>query len=84
MEDGLAVTARVKVGGKVTGRILGTFEGLTISVHPRKAKRAGRNRVWIQIRQDEKPKKWRVSASLSYARSADIQFEEAPEKDAES
>jgi hypothetical protein len=63
--------------GKVKGRILAEFEGLTISVHALPAKKTGRDRLWVQIRQKKGVKRWRVSASLSYARSADIQFEDA-------
>ena len=36
--------------GKVKGEILAEYEGLTISVSPQKAKRAGKDRLWIQIR----------------------------------
>ena len=67
--------------GKVKGEILAEYEGLTISVSPQKAKRAGKDRLWIQIRQNASLKRWRVSASLTYARSADIQFEHSPGKD---
>jgi hypothetical protein len=65
---------------KLPGEFFGTFDGLTISVQTLRAKKMGRDRLWIQIRQNDRPKRWRVSASLSYARSADIQFEEAPEE----
>ena len=67
--------------GKVTGLIVHEYQGLTISISPRKAKKSGRDRVWVQIRQKGPVKRWRVSASLSYARSADIQFEDSPGKD---
>src|SRR5688500_8981318 len=70
--------------GKVKGQILAEYEGLTISVMPHKAKLAGKNRLWLQIRQNGDVKRWRVSASLSYARSADIQFEDSPGKDSSS
>ena len=52
--------------GKVKGEILAEYEGLTISVSPQKAKRAGKDRLWIQIRQNASLKRWRVSASLTY------------------
>ncbi len=71
---------RFEVRGKVRGRILAEFDGLTITATPHMAKRTGKNRLWIQIRQNDKPKKWRVSTALIYARSADIQFIEEPEK----
>ena len=64
--------------GKVLGRVVAEHEGLTISIFPRKAKRAGRDRVWIQIRQNDATKRWRVSTSLTYSRSADIQFVNEP------
>lgn len=66
---------------KVKGHVLAEYEGLTISVLPQKAKRAGKDRLWIQIRRNSDVKRWRVAASLSYARSADIQFEDAPGKE---
>lgn len=40
----------------------------------KKAKRSGKDRLWIQIRQDE-TKAWLVAASLSYARAVDVEFE---------
>lgn len=64
--------------GKVKGHVLAEYEGLTISVLPQKAKRAGKDRLWIQIRQNSDTKKWRISESLSYARSVDIQFVDEP------
>ncbi len=64
--------------GKVQGQIVAEYEGLTISVLPQKAKRAGKDRLWIQIRQNGAVKQWRVAASLSYARSADIEFVDEP------
>lgn len=68
--------------GKVKGHVIAEYEGLTISVSPHKAKKTGKNRLWLQIRQNGDVKRWRVSASLSYARSADIQFEDSPGRDA--
>ncbi len=62
--------------GKVQGRVLAEIDGLTITASPLDAKRSGKNRLWIQIRQNVKPKKWRASTALIYARSADIQFVE--------
>jgi hypothetical protein len=59
---------------KVEAEIIGEFHGLTIYGKLQIAKRDGRDRVWIQIRQNEL-KVYRVAESLSYARSADIQFE---------
>ena len=64
---------------KVTGKVLAEVEGLTISATFKKAKGTGKNRLWVQIRQNRKPKRWRVSTTLAYARSLDVQFVEAPE-----
>jgi hypothetical protein len=64
---------------KVTGKVLAEVEGLTITATLQKAKGLGKNRLWIQIRQNAKPKRWRVSTSLAYARSLDVQFVEVPE-----
>lgn len=36
--------------GKVKGQVLAEYEGLTISVSPQKAKKTGKNRLWLQIR----------------------------------
>lgn len=77
------VVPKLKLEGKVRGRILAEFDGLTITAAPHVAKKSGRNRLWIQIRQNDRPKKWRVSTALTYARSADIQFVEEPEEPAE-
>ena len=78
---GFALSTEVAKSGKVKGQVLAEYEGLTISVSPQKAKKAGKNRLWLQIRQNGDVKRWRVSASLSYARSADIQFEDSPGRD---
>jgi hypothetical protein len=58
---------------KISGREIGEFCGLRIYGKLRKAKRRGKDRVWIQIRQDE-PKPLHVAECLSYARSVDILF----------
>ncbi len=60
---------------KIRADVIGEFEGLTIYGKLHSAKRYGKNRVWIQIRQTE-PKRFRVSECLSYARAVDVQFEE--------
>ena len=62
--------------GKVAGVVVAEYEGLTVSVLPQPAKRTGKDRLWVQIRQNGKVKRWRIAASLSYARSADIEFVE--------
>ena len=60
---------------KIEAEILAEFQGLTIYGKIQPAKRTGRDRVWIQIRQNDDVKVYRVAESLSYARCADIQFE---------
>jgi hypothetical protein len=60
---------------KVTGEIIGKFNGLTVYGTLKKAKRLGKNRIWIQIRQSE-PKNLRVAVSLAWTRACDVQFEE--------
>jgi hypothetical protein len=70
---------KMATNSKVGGNVLAEVEGLTITVALQKAKGSGKNRVWIQIRQNVKPKRWRVSTSLAYARSLDVQFVEEPE-----
>lgn len=60
---------------KIKGSNLAEFCGLTIYGRLKKAKRNGRNRVWIQIRQDAN-KPLRVSECLSYSRAVDVQFVE--------
>ena len=67
---------------KVKGQVVAEYEGLTISVLLQKAKRTGKDRLWVQVRQNSDVKRWRVAASLSYARSADIEFVEEPGKSA--
>jgi hypothetical protein len=60
---------------KVGGVVIGKFAGFTVYGHVSKAKTAmGHDRLWIQIRQDD-PKQWRLTTSLSYRRSLDVQFE---------
>ena len=59
---------------KIKGTLIGQFEGITVHAHLKKAKRNGKDRIWFNIRQD-KPAKYRISESLSYMRSIDIQFE---------
>jgi len=58
---------------KISGKKLAEFYGLTIYGNLKKAKRHGKDRIWIQIRQGAH-KPLRVSECLSYARSVDIQF----------
>lgn len=70
---------KYKTDGKVRGTILAQCEGLTITVHPKPAKSTGKDRLWIQIRQNGASKKWHVSTALMYARSADIQFVDDPQ-----
>jgi hypothetical protein len=62
------------MGAKISGELIGTFNGLRIYGRLSKAKKKGRDRLWIHIRQDN-PKEWRIAATLSYANSIDIRFE---------
>jgi hypothetical protein len=64
---------------KVRAPKLFEFEGLEVYGILLKAKRTGKDRVWIQIRQ-QKPKKWHVSTSLNYAQGVDLQFQREQEK----
>jgi len=59
---------------KVEAEVIGEFHCLTIYGRLQLAKRGGKDRLWIQIRQSDS-KTYRVAESLCYARSADIQFE---------
>ncbi len=59
---------------KIKGRLIATFSGLKIYASISKPKRRGKERMWISIRQD-KPKEWRVSATLSYVNAIDVRFE---------
>jgi hypothetical protein len=61
--------------GKVTGRKIHEIEGIEIYVTQRPAKRSGRDRIWIQIRQKKQDKPWRMGTALAYSRAADIEFE---------
>jgi hypothetical protein len=60
---------------KVGGKKLAEFNNLVIYGSFKRAKRDGKDRVWIQIRQGA-TKPLRVSTCLAYARSVDIQFVE--------
>jgi hypothetical protein len=58
---------------KISARTLAKFHGLTIYGKLKKAKRSGKDRVLIQIRQGE-PKQLQVSTCLSYSRAVDVFF----------
>jgi hypothetical protein len=62
--------------GKVAGKIVGQAHGITVTVKHNSAKTSkGKNRMWLQIRQNE-GKKWKVYESLVYPHGADIAFVE--------
>lgn len=63
---------------KNLGKPILEFDDFTIYAKYLKAKRKGKDRIWISIRQN-KSKDWRVAASLSYVNSIDVRFEK--EKD---
>ena len=68
--------------GKVKGQVLG---GVRRADHQRLTAESEESRQEppvAAVRQNGDVKRWRVSASLSYARSADIQFEDSPGKEA--
>ncbi len=58
---------------KISGKTLAEFHGLTIYGKLNRAKRHGKDRIWIQIRQAAH-KPLCVAECLSYARSVDTQF----------
>ncbi len=62
------------MGAKISGELLGTFNGLRIYGRLSKAKKKGKDRLWIHIRQGDE-KEWRIGATLSYENSIDIRFE---------
>ena len=62
------------MGAKISGEAIAEFEDIRIYARLSKAKRKGKDRLWIHIRQGES-KRWKVAATLSYERSLDIRFE---------
>jgi len=64
---------------KVRGIKVHEVDGLVIYVSQRPAKRTGRDRIWVSVRQSSPTKPWRVGATLAYSRAADIRFERANE-----
>lgn len=59
---------------KISGKPNYESNGLRIYFKSHPAKRNGKDRLWVHIRQ-EKPKKWRIAATLSYVNSIDVRFE---------
>jgi hypothetical protein len=78
MAGGTMTVIKLKGKGKhpkVGGVVIGKFGGFTVYGHINTAKTAkGHDRLWIQIRQDD-PKQWRLTTSLSYRQSIDVQFQ---------
>ena len=64
---------------KNLGKPIITFDDFKIYVEHQRAKKKGKDRIWISIRQKE-PKDWRIAASLSYVNSIDVRFEKEKEK----
>jgi hypothetical protein len=62
------------MGAKISGELIGTFNGLRIYGRLSRAKKKGKDRLWIHIRQPSE-KNWRIAATLSYANSMDVRFE---------
>jgi len=56
------------------GTLVAEQEGIKIFFKKQTPKRKGKCRLWISIRQD-KPKEWRVAATLSYVNAIDVRFE---------
>ncbi len=63
-----------KVRDKEGNVFVTEIEGLTIYKCVKKAKRNGKDRIWIGIRQEES-KEWRVSKTLCFAYGIDVSFE---------
>ena len=61
------------------GEFIREVEGLKIYASLQKAKRTGKDRLWIQVRQN-KLKKWSIAASLGYVNGFDVRFEKDHEK----
>ncbi len=67
------------MSNKIKGKMIAEFNGLRIYARVKKPKKKGKeriylSRIYLSIRQ-EKPKVWRVAATLSYAYSLDARFE---------
>ena len=59
---------------KVSGKPIASVNGLDIYIQSMPAKSRGKDRLWIQVRQNT-PKDWRIAASLCYVNAFDIRFE---------
>ena len=68
------------MGAKISGELIATFNGLRIYGRLSKAKKKGKDRLWIHIRQGE-DKEWRIGATLSYENSIDIRLERRATRD---
>jgi hypothetical protein len=62
------------MGSKISGELIGEFNGLRIYGRVKKATRRGQDRLWLRIRQGAE-KNWRIAATLSYTNSMDVRFE---------
>lgn len=51
-----------------------SVDGLDIYVAKRYAKRNGKDRIWIQVRQNGPKKIWRQDLCLAYSKAVDIAF----------
>lgn len=61
---------------KISGTPIATFNGLKIYAKLQKAKKKGKDRIWINIRQDD-PKQQRIAPTLSYVNAIDVCFSRA-------
>lgn len=59
---------------KIKGELIAEIKSLKIYAVFKKPKKSGKERIWINIRQD-KPKKWKTTSTLSYVNGLDVKFE---------
>jgi hypothetical protein len=62
---------------KVTGKLIGEAYGITITARYHHAAKNGKDRIWIQLRQNN-GKKWRMHTTLAYAKAVDVAFWDSP------
>ncbi len=61
---------------KLRGQKVMEVDGIHIIVNRKPSKTgAGRDRLWISLRQPEGAKPWRVGSTLAYSQAVDIRFE---------
>ncbi len=66
---------------KIHGQKVWKGDGILIFVNKKPSKTgAGRDRLWIHVRQEEGARPWRVGSSLAYSKAADIRLEREAKK----